>query len=131
VSADEITLTLPRERPYYEIARLVLGGLAIRLDLTVEHLDDLEIALASVLEEQDAAAGDLTVTLRVEEGALHTIVGPFSGGRLTGALDQEAGERRLSLRRLLDTVCDRVSVEERDGEEWIELVRSFEAAPPE
>ena len=32
---DEIRLTLPRERPFYGIAHLVLGGLAVRLDLTV------------------------------------------------------------------------------------------------
>jgi hypothetical protein len=127
VSAEEITLTLPRQRPFFEIARLVLGGLAIRLDLTVEHLDDLEIALASVLEEQ-ATEGELTVALRVAEGELNTVVGPFPGSRLRAALGREDSEH-LSLRRLLETVCDRVSVEERDGGEWIELTKAFEAAP--
>ena len=124
MTRDEITLTLPRRRAYYEIAHLVLGGLAIRLDVTVEHLDDLQVALASVLEHHDAD-GELTVALRVENRAIHTLVGPFAGDRLRAALDREPGEE-LSLRRLLDTVVDGYAVEERDGKEWIELTKAFE-----
>jgi hypothetical protein len=63
VKTDEITLTLPRHRDYYEIAHLVLGGLAIRLDLTVDHLDDLQMALQTVLQHQEAE-GELTISLR-------------------------------------------------------------------
>ncbi len=125
MTSDEITLTLPRDRSYYEIARLVLGGLAIRLDLTVEHLDDLEVALASVLEHHETD-GELTIALRVEQRALRAIVGPFTGSRLREALGRENGEK-LGLRRLLHTVCDDVSVEERDGAEWIELMKNLEA----
>jgi hypothetical protein len=123
---DEITLTLPRRRDYYEIAHLVLGGLAIRLDVTLEHLDDLEVALASVLEQHDAD-GEVTIALRVEDGALQTVIGPFPGDRLRSALRREDDEQ-LGLRRLLNTVCDGVSVEEREGGEWIELTKAFEVS---
>ena len=33
---DEITLTLPREPDFQRVAHLVLGGLAVRLNLTLE-----------------------------------------------------------------------------------------------
>jgi hypothetical protein len=124
VTADEITLTLPGERDFYRIAHLVLGGLAIRLDLTYEQLEDLQLALAGVLGEPEPE-GDLNVTLRVEEGVIRAVVGPFTTGRLREAIEEADGEH-LDLRRLLETVCDRVSVEERDGAEWIELTKNVE-----
>jgi anti-sigma regulatory factor (Ser/Thr protein kinase) len=124
VTADEITLTLPGERDFYRIAHLVLGGLAIRLDLTYEQLEDLQLALSSVLAEQEPE-GELNVTLRVEDGAIRAVIGPFTGGRLREAIEEADGEH-LDLRRLLETVCDRVSVEERDGAGWIELTKSVE-----
>src|SRR5919106_788587 len=119
MTADEITLTLPGRRDFYRIAHLVLGGLAVRLDLTYEQLEDLQLALASVLGEQEPD-GELSVTLRVEEGAILAVVGPFAGSRLREAIEEADGEH-LDLRRLLETICDRVSVEERDGAEWVEL----------
>ena len=127
MKADEITLTLPRDRDYHEIAHLVLGGLAIRLDLTYEHLDDLQTALETVLREQ-GVDGELTISLRVDDDALHTVVGPFPGTRLRMALEREDDGEQLSLRRLLGTVCDRFRVEERAGSEWIELTKAYGGA---
>ena len=50
MKGDQITLTIPREQPFHEVAHLVLGGVAARLNLTFESLDDLETALDAVLE---------------------------------------------------------------------------------
>lgn len=121
---DEITLTLPGRRDFYRIAHLVLGGLAVRLDLTYEQLEDLQLALASVLSEQEPE-GELVVTLRVEEGVMHTVMGPFAGNHLRAAIEEADGEH-LDLRRLLATVCDGVAVEARDGADWIVLTKSVE-----
>lgn len=122
---DEITLTLPRQRDFFQIAHLVLGGLAVRLDLTLEHLEDLHIALDGVLPQQDGDS-PITVRLRVDDGAVHAVVGPFPRHALRAELERdEAG--RLGLRRLLDAVCDGVSVEERDDADWIELTKSVPA----
>jgi anti-sigma regulatory factor (Ser/Thr protein kinase) len=116
---DEITLTLPRERPFFGIAHLVLGGLAVRLDLTLEHLEDLQLALAGVLERRDAGEEAVTVSVRVEGDTLKTRVGPFDPERLRGDLDAGDGEG-IGLRRLLDTVVDRA---ELDGP-YIELTKT-------
>jgi hypothetical protein len=124
VTGDEVTLTLPGGREFYRIAHLVLGGLAIRLDLTYEQLEDLQLALDSVLSEA-AADGDVTVSVSIEDRAIRTVVGPFQGGALRAAVEAAADDQ-LSLRRLLVTVVDGVSVDERDGAEWIELTKSLE-----
>ncbi len=60
---DEITLTIPRDRALYGVADLVLGGLGIRLNLTIEHLEDLQLALETALDR--VRADPVTVTLRV------------------------------------------------------------------
>ena len=116
---DEITLTIPREKPFHGVAHLVLGGLASRLDVTFDVLQDLELALDSLLE-QGGSQADVTVQLRVGERALAASVGPFSGDTLRRELEHEAAGD-VGLRRILDTVADRVTVAERDGGQWVEL----------
>ena len=116
---DEITLTMPRERPYFGVARLVLGGLATRLDVTVEHLEELELALDGLLERRDGA-DEITVSLVVDGEDLRARIGPFRGGNLRAELEEELGDA-LSLRRLLDAVVDAYEVADRDDGVWIEF----------
>jgi hypothetical protein len=120
MTGDRITLTIPREPPFHEVAHLVLGGVAARLGLTFESLDDLETALDAVLERA-AEEGDVTVQLRLDEGAITARVGPFSSDRLRVDLQPAAGEG-VGLRRILDTVVDGFDL---DGD-WLELTKSLE-----
>ena len=117
-SSDEIRLTMPRERPFYGVAHLVLGGVAARLELTVEHLEELELALDGLLDRRDGGK-EVTLTLRVDDARLAAELGPF-GGQLRADL-AGAPEEALSLRRLLDAVVDSYEVDERDGGTWIRL----------
>jgi hypothetical protein len=123
LSVDEIRLTLPADDAFHGVAHLVLGGLAVRLNLTFEHLEDLELALDSLLER---AGGDEEITLRVliSDGELRTIIGPFSS--LREEFEQSSGD--LNLRRILDAVCDSVAIEDRDGSEWVELTKHVQPA---
>jgi hypothetical protein len=124
VTVDEIRLTLPRERPFHRIAHLVLGGLAVRLDLTFDTLEDLQVALAELLERYENDK-DLELLLRVYPDAIEACVGPFDGELLRDELDREEA---VGLRRVLDTVVDGVRIEERDGAHWVELRKEVEAA---
>lgn len=116
---DQITLTMPRERPFFGVARLVLAGLATRLDVTVESLEELELALDGLLDRRDGGA-EVTVSLDIADHELHAAVGPFRGDDLRAELEGEPGES-LSLRRLLDVVVDEYSVSDRDDGAWVEL----------
>ena len=73
MTPDTITLTLPPEREFQRVAHLVLGGLAVRLNLTLE-----------------------------------------------------AGADGVGLRRVLDTVVDRVEVAERNGSDWVQLTKRID-----
>jgi hypothetical protein len=123
LSGDEISLTLPADEAFHRVAHLVLGGLAVRLDLTFEHLEDLELALDTLLEN---VADEDEVTLRVQllDGELRTVVGPFAA--VHTRLDR-GGAEALNLRRILGTVCDGVEIEDRDGLQWVELTKRMDA----
>jgi hypothetical protein len=107
--ADEITLTLPRAPDFHRVAHLVLGGLAVRLDLTIENLQDLELAFDSILERTDPDAGEITIKMRLHDGALETLIGPLTE-RLLDEIEREP-EGELDLRRLLESTVEEVRVE--------------------
>jgi hypothetical protein len=106
---DEITLTIPRDADFHRVAHLVLGGLAIRMDLTVENLEDLQIALDSILGRSELADGDITVRMALRDGALETRVGPLPR-ELLDEIEREQ-DHELSLRRVLESTVDDVHVD--------------------
>ena len=114
---DVVTLQLPRDREFHGVAHLVLGGLAARLDLTYDVLEDMTTAIDELLERRDPEE-ELTLSLEIEERAILAVVGPFDG-----SIDAElhASDEGLGLRRVLETVVDHVDVGEREGRHWVEL----------
>jgi|SRR6476661_2861195 anti-sigma regulatory factor (Ser/Thr protein kinase) len=105
---DEITLTLPRASDYQTVAHLVLGGLAARLDLTLEHLEDLQLALGAVLAHGDDTGKEVTLRLRVDETTLEAVIEPV-GARLLDEVERETDE--LGLRRVLESTVDDIQVD--------------------
>ena len=109
---EAIELTLPAGREWHAVARLVLGGVADRLNLSYEDLDDLQLAVERLLVE---AASQDTVMLRIDvvDHGVRVGVGPLVERTIADALqgpDAEPGE--LTLRRILQTVVDSFGVEE-------------------
>jgi hypothetical protein len=124
VTPEEITLTIPRDRAYYSVAHLVLGGLGIRLNLTFEHLEDLQLALDAVLERAQEAE-DVTIALRLKEGEIETAIGPLRDG-VRAELEAASGDD-VGLRRILDTLVDSVELVEGKGGDWVKLTKAVEA----
>jgi hypothetical protein len=124
MSSDEIALTLPADDAFRRVAHLVLGGLAARLDVTFEHLEDLELALDALLErvEED---GDITLRVRVTDDELQATVGPFTSVR--DDLEEDAAGA-LTLHRILGTVCDSVEIADEDGGQWVALTKRIDSA---
>jgi anti-sigma regulatory factor (Ser/Thr protein kinase) len=119
---DVVTLQLPRDRGFRPVAHLVLGGLASRLQLTVDVLDDIETAIDELLEQREAP-GDVTLSVEVDDRVLRATLGPFSGR----VADELRAEREgLGLRRVLQTVVDEVETDERDGAQWVSLTKRLE-----
>lgn len=127
VAGDEIRLTLPRERDFHGVAHLVVAGLAVRLNLTLENLEDLRLAVDQLLH-QKAAGAAVTVVLRIEDGRIRARVGPLDGEALRAILAQGDGEG-LGLGRLLGTVVDGIEIVDTEGGQWAEVTK--ETTPAE
>src|SRR5579884_3071055 len=62
MTQDEIRLVIPAEEEFRPIAHLVTGGLALRLDLTYDDLEDLQVAIEALVglrDDEDAGGAGL------------------------------------------------------------------------
>ena len=119
MSAEEIRLVIPAEEDFRPIVHLVAGGLASRLDVTYDDLEDIQVAVDAVLALRDDD-GDLTVVFTAEPGVVRVAIGPFEPDVLHAA---DTSDGSLDLQRVLETVCDTHEFELRDDGAWIELTK--------
>jgi hypothetical protein len=117
--SDEVRLVVPAEEDFRPIVHLVVGGLAARLDLTFDTLEDVQVALGALLARRQDER-DVVVTLELGEPEVRIVLGPFPPTSLS---DLESDGPGLGLRRVLDTVCDTVEVDEREDGAWVELTK--------
>jgi hypothetical protein len=127
---DEFVLVLPREEGFSAVAGFVLGGIAVRHEMTIDVLDDLQLALSSLLDHGDEDEGDIRVVLRVDDATVRASVGPV-GDATAAELEQDDDSERLGLRRLLETTVDDVELSARDGAAWVELTKGYALAGAE
>jgi hypothetical protein len=126
MQADRIELSTPVGRAWDPVVRMVLGGIADRLDLGFDELDDLQLAVERLLAEGDPAN---PVTLSFEllrQGTVRTRVGPLRDAALAEALQgPEPPPGELTLRRILAAVVDSYGIEEvADGHLIVRLEKA-------
>jgi hypothetical protein len=122
MTAEEIRLVIPAEEDFRPIVHLVTGGLASRLDVTYDDLEDIQVAVDAILALRDDD-GDLTVVLSAEPGLVRAAVGPFEPDAL---LPRDTSDGRLDLQRVLETVCDTHEFDSREDGAWVELTKRTE-----
>jgi hypothetical protein len=102
---EVIRLTVPHEERFLNVARIVVGGLAARLDLPFESLDDLQLAVETVLAQPGyRAADEVTVEITVDGRLIAVDIGPLDTERV--ATDLAQTEDGFGLRVLLAAVVD-------------------------
>jgi hypothetical protein len=114
MNPDRIALTLPADAGLRSVATLVLGGIGSRLDVPYERVDDLQLAVLSVLAASDLER--VTIEVEIDEDRIEVSVGPLPDGG--------AGDR--GLRRVVERLVDGVDTAARpagegESEEWITL----------
>ena len=116
-----VELRIPNERPFHGVARLVVGGLAARHNLSYEALEDLQLALVTVLEGDGyAAADEIKVELDISDDAITMAIGPLNGDAVRADLEQSS-DGDLGLGRLLATLVEDAAVEAREDGDWLRL----------
>jgi hypothetical protein len=125
-----IELRIPNERPFHGVARLVVGGLAARHNLSYEALEDLQLALVTVLEGGAySTAAEIRVELEVTDEAIAMAIGPLNGDAVRADLE-ESSDRDLGLGRLLGTLVEDAGVEARDDGDWLRLSKRVRGIKP-
>ena len=72
-----------------------------------------------------ASEEHVTIAVSVNDGVIETAIGPMRDG-VRGELEATEGED-VGLRRILDTLVDRVELTPREGGEWVKLTKAVEA----
>ena len=106
------TLALPADRRFRDVPGLVLGGIAARFDLPVDRVDDLLLAVDSVLM-QDVVGDTARIEADASKAGLVLRLGPYPSGKLDD----------LALRRVLTRLVDTIEEVPIDGQHgaWVEL----------
>jgi hypothetical protein len=109
----------------------VVGGLAARLELSYEHLEDLQLALESVLDSEGFVDGnEVTVHLEVTPESIVMGIGPIDPEMVRDALERRGGAD-ITLSRLLSTLVEDVSIEAGETGTRLRLEKRVPLTRPE
>jgi hypothetical protein len=108
---ERIELVAPLEGDFQPVVRLIIGGIAERVDFGFEEIDDLQLAVERLLAEA-GSTGSVQMAFEVGEGRIRTSIGPLSVDPIADALQGESPPGELTLKRILQTVVDSFGVEE-------------------
>jgi len=108
---ERIDLEAPLSGDFQAVVRLIVGGIAERVDFAFEEIDDLQLAVERLLAEA-GTAGTVCLSFEVGENRIRTRIGPLSEAKVAEALkDGELIPGQLTLRRILGTVVDSFGVD--------------------
>ncbi len=111
---ERIDLEAPLSGDFQAVVRLIIGGIAERVDFAFEEIDDLQLAVERLLAEA-GTIGSVRLSFEVGADGIRTRVGPLSEHKVAEALrDGDAMPGELTLRRILQTVVDSFGVDEAD-----------------
>ena len=119
---ERIDLHAPLSGDFHAVVRLIIGGIAERVDFAFEEIDDLQLAVERLLAEA-GQIGSVHLSFEVGDNGIRTRVGPLSESAIAEALqDGEVQPGHLTLRRILQTVVDSFGLEESaDGRVVVRL----------
>jgi hypothetical protein len=121
---ERIELEAPLSGDFQPVIRLIIGGIAERVDFAFEEIDDLQLAVERLLAEA-GQIGSVSLTFEIVEDGIRARVGPLSTSAIADALaNGEPPPGVLTLRRILQTVVDSFGVETADdGRVVVRLVK--------
>lgn len=114
--SDTVELRTPVGRDWRAVVRLVLGGIGERLDLGIDELDDLQLAVERLLAEAGAQES-VHLSFELSDRGVRAHVGPLAESTLAEALQgPEPPPGQLTLRRILAAVVDSFGVDHVEDE---------------
>jgi hypothetical protein len=121
------TVVLPAS-DYAGVARLVVAGVAARLDLGYTQVDDLQLAIDTILRCVFEFNDSATATIETGDSSLVVAVGPADSSLLKRRFHQHEGRDSIELRTMLERLVDEVTI--RLGPEQVEQAIALRVAVP-
>lgn len=114
-TGNRVVLSTPRGKLALSTMRVVTGWMASCHDLLLDRLDDVQLALETVLAEEPDHGSSLSLTVFVESGVLHAILAGLENPALKAALlssgpFEPSPECLLDVRLFLDALLDHYQV---------------------
>jgi hypothetical protein len=113
VRNDRIELSLPDDERVAGVARIVVGGLAARLNASFASLDDLQLAVESILRDWGDPGATTTVEIEIHDGGMALAIGPLR------AEDRPSRSSDVGGTEILSAVVDDHRLVERDDGRWV------------
>ena len=118
-TTDTVTLTIPQDADYLPLFSMILGGIALRRNLSLEVLDDLQLAVDSILAEQDVSSRCTSMAVTLHEEHLEIGLAPLTRQDLRetlvqGAVPPGAADRCIDVCLILRSLVDEYSVTDLD-----------------
>jgi glucose-6-phosphate dehydrogenase assembly protein OpcA len=111
-----VQLELPAQPAFHAVGRLVVGGVASRLDFEIADIEDLQLAVEAVLCRRPARS-TVTVTLTPSHTDLQARLGPFA-----------ANGDRERLEGMLRHLVQHAVVQDWGEDEWVVMRAARERA---
>lgn len=108
---DTVILRAPKSRGSIPLLRLVIGGVAARGRMGVEELDDLQLAVETLVVEEQCYTGELELQLSARADRLMVRLDGLCNRRVEDLLSRTGsysgpGERLINVRMLLNSLVD-------------------------
>jgi hypothetical protein len=124
VMSDTIRLEVPASASYFPVVRMVVGGAAARVDLRIDQLQDLQMALEELLCAAHGLdeASRYAVVADVADRCLTVRAGPFKSGELRDMLVRDADHDSFDLTHLLAHMVHSLDVHDDGDGFWVAIV---------
>lgn len=116
-SSDIVELRVARGGPALPVMRVVMSGMASRHDMPLEELDDVQLAVETLMAEEPGVGDDLVLFVSVESGCFAVRLEGLTNPGLKAALlasdpFQPCEGCLLDVRLFLDSLVDSYAVVE-------------------
>ena len=109
VRMDRIRLSVPSSPEFHGTLRLVVGGIGARSQLGYEQVNELQLAVESLVAHRNASGDAVVVQAGVDDRGVYLLVGPFEPEDVAGGL------------RVAERLVGSVGVVTLEDGEWLEL----------
>lgn len=116
-----VVLRAPKSRMFIPLLRLIIGGAVARQNLGVDQLSDLQLAMETLVVEERAYEGELTLTVSWDPRSIAVTVAGLCNADVLALLQDdsqnpEPHRSMINMRILLESLVDDHSVITDTGE---------------